>query len=137
MNNFTNLYGKLAVWLLSWCLIITGGADIALCFSDAHAGDLAVHQSIHQARPLISNDFSQFCDANHFNSENCCIDVSLATINKSIRLPLSFHHPVMFSTGSLLNTDEMAWLYNQRPDPEATFPVPSPPLFIMDQAFLN
>lgn len=128
---------KLSVSLIALSLIFTGGADIALCFSETHAGDAAIHSLIHNDTPLLESEGSRGCDPHQFNNENCCIDIYLAAVGKNLRIPLNFQYPVIFSTGVLLHEDDLAILYHQYPDSAATIPVPSPPIFIQTRTLLN
>ena len=126
---------KLAALLLSLCLMLTGGADVALCFGDTHAHDAKDSAKVNDLS-IVARGFAQVCDSGQLNNENCCVDIYLATISKCIQLPLSLHQTVILGSGFLLDTDELFAGNHKRPVFTATIPKPAPPLFIQTSVFL-
>ena len=135
MIKLENHHKKLAVLLLSLCLMLTGVSDIALCFGDAHAHDANDSAKVNDLS-LVARGFAQGCDSCQLNSENCCVDIYLATVNKCIRLPLSLHQTTILGSGFLLDTDQIFAEHHKRPSFAATIPKPAPPLFIQTSVFL-
>lgn len=135
MVKFRNHHKKLAVLLLSLCLMLTGGADIALCFGDAHAHDANDTAKVNDLS-LVARGFAHVCDSGQLNNENCCVDIYLATVNKYIRLPLSLHQTTILGSGFLLDADELFAEKHKHPSFTATIPKPAPPLFIQTLVFL-
>ena len=138
MNNHYRPYRKLAIAFLSICLILGGSANLlALCFSGAHDDGFAVHFIMHDDSGDHSHASLPNSDTDALENETHCIDIPLRTPTKNIRSSDSSQQAFLLTAITHIDPVVPAKSFFRHRMFGAAPPIPSPPIFILNQSLLN